>query len=487
MRCALVIPAWRPEELFPAKTASAQVNYWQPLGTLYVAACLREGGHEVRFYNGAFMGHDEILREVHAWRPDLAGLYATTFGWPKALRTARDLKANDRGLFVCVGGPYPIARPRDCLLDANGDVDAVVTGEGEQTLVELADRLATGRSLDGVAGVASWRDKCIVVNPPRPLIEDLDALPLPARDLLGDAGRYLPPPATYKRAPVAVMITSRGCNRRCIFCSQIDRERRAGNHGIRFRSVDSVVREIEQCLALGYREIKFLDDSLAADYERLMALTHEIRTRRLDFTWFASACVNQVDEPLLRAMKAAGCWAVLLGAESGVQKNLNTLRKGITLEQTRAAVKAAKAAGLRVSTPFVFGIPGETYDEALQTIEFAIELDPDLANFHALTAFPGTPLHDNLQHYGRVSARLDEHTYQGASFEPYTLTRAQIQALRRLAFRRFYSRPSFLARRLLGLRTWHDCKAAFYGARSLIGIWGARNPFERGEADPAST
>lgn len=486
MKCALVIPAWAPEDLFPAKTAGAQINYWQPLGTLYVAACLQRAGHQVRLFNGAFLSHADILRQVGDWRPDLAGLYATAFGWPKAVRTARDLKAARNDLFVCVGGPYPSAEPRRCLSDAGWEIDAVVAGEGEFSMVELAGRLAAGDSLDGVRGVLFRRNGAIVENPPRPLIEDLDDLPFPARDLLGDAGRCLPPPATYRRAPVAVMITSRGCNRRCIFCSQLDRERGAGRRGIRFRSVENVIREIERCLAQGYREIKFLDDTLAADYDRLMALTREIRARRLDFTWFASACVNQVDEPLLRAMKAAGCWAVLFGAESGVQKNLNTLRKGITLEQTRSAVKAAKAAGLRVSTPFLFGIPGETFEEGLETIRFAIELDPDLANFHALTAFPGTHLHDNLDRYGRVSGNLADYTYQGASFVPHTMSREQIQELRHLAFRRFYSRPAFLLRRLLRLRTWNDCKAAYYGVKSLIGMWGGSNPFERGEEGPAS-
>ena len=115
----------------------------------------------------------------------------------------------------------------------------------------------------------------------------------------------------------------------------------------------------------------------------------EIRRRRLSITWFASACVNQVDRKLLKAFHEAGCWAILFGAESGVQKNLNTIRKGTTLEQIRAAVRAAQEVGIRVSTPFMFGIPGETFEEGLQTIDFAVKLNPDMANFHAITPFPG--------------------------------------------------------------------------------------------------
>lgn len=479
MKCVLIIPAWLPEELFPAQTAGSQINYWQPLGTLYVAASLLQAGHEVKFLNGAFLSHHAILQQIRDFKPEFAGIYATTFGWDKAVHTARDIKQLSPAIFTCVGGPFPIAVQQQCLHEGGGCIDAVVTGEGEITVTEMVTRLAERGSLLGVQGVIFRDGNRIVENPPRPLIEDLDALPFPARQLLGDATRYAPPPATYRRQPVAVMITARGCDRRCIFCSQIDRERKGGRRGIRFRSVENVIAEIESCLAQGYREIKFIDDTLAADYDRLMAICSEIKSRGLDFSWFASACVNQVDKPLLQAMHDAGCWAVLFGAESGVQKNLNTLHKGITLAQTRRAVSAAKSVGLKVSTPFVFGIPGETWDEALQTIDFAIELDADLANFHALTAFPGTPLYEQRHKYGEVSEQLQHYTYQGAAFTPYTLSRARIHELRQLALRRFYSRPAFLWRRLLQIRSRQDCKIAWQGIRSLLGLWWKKKVFQR--------
>ena len=479
MKCALVIPSWLPEELFPTKTAGFQINYWQPLGTLYVAACLKKAGHDVKFFNGAFMRQTDLLQELAHYNPGFVGLYSTTFGWNKALSTAKDIKSINSNVFVAVGGPFPIAKQRECLQGDGEHIDAVVTGEGEKTVPELVDRLDAGKSLRGVLGVIYKEGNEIIENPPRPLIEELDDLPLPARELLGELDDYTPPPATYRRKPVAVMITARGCNRRCIFCSQIDRERKSGKRGIRYRSVENVLDEIRACLKQGYREIKFIDDTFAADYDRAMTLAKAIKSEGLDFTWFASACVNQVDKPLLRAMKEAGCWAVLFGAESGVQKNLNTLKKGITLDATRKAVKAAKQVGLRVSTPFLFGIPGETFEDALKTIDFAIELNPDLANFHALTAFPGTPLYENLDKYGSVSEDLSRYTYQGASFSPYTLSQEQIHELRQIAFRRFYSRPRFLLRRLLQLRTWDDCQLALRGVRTLFWVWMKKGLFQR--------
>ncbi len=478
MRCALVIPSWVPEDIFSSKTASSQINYWQPLGTLYVAAVLQGAGHDVKFLNGAFMSHQELMRQTQEFSPSFIGIYSTTFGWEKAKNTAKELRAiygND--IFICSGGPYPIAVQEKCLEDSGDLFDAIVTGEGEFTCLEIIERLSEGKDLKGVQGVVFREGGRIVKNPPRPLITDLDALPFPARELLGDAKLYIPPPATYRRKPVAVLMTSRGCNRRCIYCFQIDKDRKLG---VRFRGVENVLAEIEQCLKQGYREIKFIDDTLAADYDRAMTIAREIRARKLNFTWFASACVNQVDKPLLQAFKDAGCWAILFGAESGVQKNLNTIRKGTTPELIRKAVKAAQEVGLRVSTPFMFGIPGETFEEGLQTIEFALDLNPDIANFHAITPFPGTYLYDNLEKYGSISKELTDYTYQGAAFIPHTMTREDILRLRQIAFKKFYSRPSFIARRLLELRTPHDFAVALKSLRSLFWLWTKSDIFKKG-------
>jgi radical SAM superfamily enzyme YgiQ (UPF0313 family) len=428
-----------------------------------------QAGHDVIFLNGAFISHDEIISSLKNFSPDVVGLYSTAFGWPKAKATATSIKENLDKVFIFAGGPYPIATGADCLRqEDSGGIDAVIIGEAERVLVSLLKRLACGCLFRDIPGVA-YRGRAgdILDNGSAPLIDNLDELPFPARELLGDPNKYIPPPATYRRKPVAVVITSRGCNRRCLYCFQVDRER---TKGIRMRSVPNVIKELELLKEQGYREIKFIDDTLAADYDRALEIAREMKSKNLGFTWFASACVNQVDEPLLRAFKEAGCWAILFGAESGVQKNLNAIRKGITLEQIKKAVQAAKNVGLHVQTPFMFGIPGETYDEALETIDFAIELDPDIANFHSITPFPGTDLYDNIEDYGTLEGGLSEFTYQGAAFVPYTMTREQIQELRQLAFKRFYSRPSYLFKRLLKLRTMKDVKASIEGVKSLLGI-----------------
>jgi radical SAM superfamily enzyme YgiQ (UPF0313 family) len=475
MNCAIVVPAWLPEDIFSQKTAGSQINYWQPLGTLYVASALLKAGHRVEFLNGAFISHDTIMAKLAEIRPEVVGLYSTTFGWDRAMKTAAAIKALDHRIFVVVGGPYAVAVQEKCLEDCP-DLDAVVTGEGELTMQELLMHLAENRPLNGVEGLAFRDNGKIIKNRPRPLIVDLDSIPFPARELLGDTERYIPPPATYRRKPVAVLMTSRGCNRHCLYCFQIDKHRKSG---IRYRSIPNVMAEIELVLQQGYREIKFLDDTLAADYDRAMEIALEIKRRGLDFTWFVSACVNQVDKKLLKAFREAGCWAILFGAESGVQKNLNAIRKGITVGQIEKAVKAAQEVGLTVYTPFLFGIPGQTYEDGLRTIDFACRLNPDIANFHAITPFPGTELYDNIEKYGTISENLTDFTYQGAAFVPFTMTREEIQNLRQLAFKRFYGRPSYMLKRLLRLRNTQDIRAAIQGVKSLLWLWLQRDLFHR--------
>lgn len=477
INCAIVVPAWLPEDIFSKKTAGSQINYWQPLGTLYVAAAVLQAGYQVEFINGAFTGHSQIISRLNTIKPDVVGLYSTTFGWDRARNTAAAVKEIHPEAHIVLGGPYAVAMQDQCLEECSF-IDSVVTGEGELTMVDLLNRLEAGESLYKVAGLAFRDKKEIVKNEPRDLITDLDSLPFPARELLGDASLYIPPPATYRRKPVAVIMTSRGCNRKCIYCFQIDKSRKSG---IRYRSVENVMTEIELVLKQGYREIKFIDDTLAADYDRAMDIASEIKRRKLDFTWFVSACVNQVDKKLLQAFKEAGCWAILFGGESGVQKDLNAIRKGITVSQIEKAVKAAKEAGLTVYTPFIFGIPGQTFEDGKKTIEFACRINPDIANFHSLTPFPGTELYDNLEKYGTVSEDLTDYTYQGAAFTPYSMTREEIQTLRQMAFRKFYGRPSYMLKRLIQLKNLNDLKAAWNGFYSLFWLWIKRDIFHKND------
>lgn len=471
MKSMVILPSWKPDDIYPSRLAKSAISYQHPLGLLYIATCIQSAGHEVELVDGAFWTHREVIDKVRRFRPGFVGVSANASMWKKAVKTAEDIKAIDPAIHVSVAGPFPSAVEEKCL-ELCKAFDSVVIGEGELTVPDLIARVEAGESLEGVTGVAyRAAGGAIVKNPPRALIDDLDIIPIPRRELLGDFDKYESPPGSYKEKPIAICMTSRGCKARCIYCFQMKGERR-----IRFRSVENVVQEIEELINdYGFKEIRFLDETFTADRDRAMEILRQLKEKQLKFSFYVSSRVNTVDYELLKAMKDAGCWAILFGAESGVQKNLNTMKKGINLDQTRAAVKAAKKAGLKVYTPFIIGIPGETYEEALQTIDFAIELDPHYANFHSMTPFPGTELYENIDEYGTMSMDTDDYTFEGAAFVPFTMTREQIDELRTLAFRKFYSRPKFIVRRMLEIRSWYDFRTVMKGATSFFWLWSKRD------------
>lgn len=476
----IILPSWKPDDIYPAKVAKSAVSYQHPLGLLYIATCLQEAGHEVKLVDGAFWTPREVIDQVRDFGPGFVGISANASMWNKACRTAEDIRKLDPSIHINAAGPYPSAVEEDCLKQCEA-LDSIIIGEGEKTVPDLVGRLQKGQTIEGVAGVA-FRDAegGIVVNQPRALIEDLDSIPIPRRELLGDFDKYESPPGSYKEKPIAIVMTSRGCKAQCIYCFQMKGERR-----IRLRSVDNVVKEVEELVNdYGFKEIRFLDETFTADRERAMEIAHRFREKKLKFSFYISSRVNTVDYELLKEMKKAGCWAVLFGAESGVQKNLNTLRKGVTLEQTQTAVAAAKKAGLKVYTPFILGIPGETYEEGLETIQFAIDLDPHYANFHTMAPFPGTELFDNVEKYGTITGGTDQFTFEGGAFVPHSMTQEQIEELRTIAFRRFYSRPKYMLRRLLQVRNIHDLKTFTSGAASFFWLWARRDALKMPASEP---
>lgn len=473
MKCLLIIPAWNEKDLFPDKLASSARHLWQPLGILYVAAALLKEGHRVRFIDGALHTHAEIIREFERERPDFVGIYSNTPIWNVAKRTVEDVKRLRPTTFVSVGGPTAIGWRERCLEDCPA-LDCVHTGEGESSAPGVLEHLQRGRPLATVPGIV-YRDRegHIHANPDAPPIKDLDAVPFPARHLLEDVRKYRPIIGSFRREPVFTIFTSRGCTHRCIFCFQPDKTR-----GVRFRSAQNVVDEIEDSITrLGAREFKFLDDLFTVNHKRVYEICAELKRRRIRVPWFVSGRVDTVNSRLLRAMREAGCYGILFGVESGVQKNLDMLRKGQTLAQIREAVRAAKSAGLKINTPFIFGIPGETYEEGLQTIEFAVELDADIANFHTLAPYPGTELYDNVQRYGVMSEHVEDYTFETAGFVPYTMTREQVLGLKQVALKRYYSRPRYMLRQLLRTRSRYELLALAEGARALARLYLDRKVF----------
>ncbi len=359
-----------------------------PLGLCYVAAACEAAGAQVIIldYIVSKYSPEKLRTALDDFRPDVIGATSVTMNFPQAIDIIRDAKTHLPEAVTMMGGPH-VSFDVENTIESYPELDLIVIGEAEQTLHALIPAIRSRGRWPQVAGIAYRDTDRVVRTPERPLIIDLDTLPKPARHLL--------PMSRYQALgfPVSV-ITSRGCPNRCIFCLG---RRMVGNKP-RFRSPELVVDEIEGLLAEGMTIINVADDLFTANRGRVHALCEEIQRRGLDFIWSVFARVNTVDPELLRAMRAAGCYSVSFGIESGNARMLKRVKKGITLDQARQAVAWSKEAGLRTHASFMVGLPGESMETLEETRRFAESLGIEYG-FHFLSPFPGTTVRETIDQY----------------------------------------------------------------------------------------
>jgi anaerobic magnesium-protoporphyrin IX monomethyl ester cyclase len=465
MRVALVVPPWGPDDV-RANDTRGIAGCWPTPGLQYIAAVLREAGHDVIFLEGFFHSNEDIRERIREFRAEAVGIYVISILWVKAVPTIEGVKADNPSVFTFIGGHGATALP-ERLMSECPSLDAVVIGEGEITVVEMMDAVQSGKPLEGVDGLmARGADGALFRTPPRPLIEDLDTIPFPAVDLC-EMDRYFPSFEQVSTVPVVEMLSSRGCTGACLYCYKMY------GKGVRLRDPIRVVDEMEYyILHLGVREIKFWDEHFTYDHAHVYAICSEIMRRGLKVRWWVSCRADAVDKNILRAMREAGCWCINFGVESGVQKNLDTLHKFEQLERIQYAVRLAHSVGIKTHTTYIFGIPGETFEEGLETIRFAKKLGSFTVEFFPITPFPGTPLYNGVMkgHFGTMSEKLHDQgmLLDRPCFVPFTMIGDQIMELRRLAYIRYFFRPGFLLYRFTNITSPFQLRAVYHGALSLL-------------------
>jgi anaerobic magnesium-protoporphyrin IX monomethyl ester cyclase len=428
----------------------------QPLGLAYLAAVLEKNAHEVSIIDAAVLNYsdEQIISETRRRAPDVVGITCVTPSYRKTLDLATKLK-KELDSPILIGGPHVTSVTQETM--RNHCFDVGVLGEGDLTVLQLTDTLQNNGDLSKVKGIAYRHDGELIKTPPRPYIEDLDALPFPARSLLPHLNKYKPTPSAYRNLPQATMITSRGCPYHCAFC-----DRSVFGNKYRARTAQNVADEMELLINdLGAREIRFWDDTFNVDQQRVFAICEEILKRKLDVTWTCLGRVNHMNENLLEAMAKAGCWQVDYGIESGNQAILNGIMKGQTLDMVERVVAMTHKAGIGVRGFFMLGLPGETESTMRDTIRFAKSLDLTSAIFHITTPFPGTELFKIATETGelRLDASYDEYMLGFSEDVPYVprgLTAQRMKDLQNIAYREFYFRPSFLVKRILEIRSLRD-------------------------------
>ncbi|MEM1977003.1 MAG: radical SAM protein [Nitrososphaerota archaeon] len=355
-----------------------------PLGLAYLAAVAEEQGWKVRIIDGLTEGlsMQDIAGIIRSLQPEVAGITATTPAIYDAYEIARMVKEHSPNSLVLLGGPHATFMAHE-VLEECPYIDVVVRGEAEETLKEILERIERGGDLSEVAGITYRAGDRIKENPPRGLIDDLDSLPIPAYNLL-PMGKYV-----VDRVRYAAIVTSRGCPYGCIFCSS------SLQFGKRWRA-HSPERVLEELMILRYdygaREIEFLDDTFTLKMSRAEEISRMIVSEGLDISWSASSRVNTFSRSLGEAMRRAGAHTIYFGIESGSDKTLRLIGKGITRRQAMDAVKAARNSGLNALGSFIIGFPHEGEEDIRATIRFADKVGVDLAQFTIATPYPGTRL-----------------------------------------------------------------------------------------------
>jgi anaerobic magnesium-protoporphyrin IX monomethyl ester cyclase len=455
------------------KSMKAVINIVPPLGLAYLAAVLEKEGIDVSITDGSRgLSLAQVMDELKEYEPDVVGISCTTPTFLDAIGLAEAVRQAFPQVITVLGGAHVTAIPQEAMLEEVFDVGVI--GEGEVTFLELVQGMEDKRDLDKVDldqinGLAFRRDDQVVMTHPRQRIKDLDSLPHPARHMLPPLSAYRPTPASYRKLPLAVMMTSRGCPYRCTFC-----DRGVFGNYVRAHSPERILDEIEELIQrYGAREIRFFDDTFTINRKQVMKVCEMIIERGLRFPWTCLTRVNTVDKDLLRLMKEAGCWQVLYGLESGDPGMLKRLNKGSSVEQNVQAVRLALEVGLGVRGDFIIGTPGETMESLENTLAFTKRVGLDYAHFNKFVPYPGTELYESLvaEGYQFDSKNLPPIVDHAAvMYVPDGLTREQVKEFLDRAHREFYLRPSHIIRRLLRTGSWHEFIGQVKGAMAVIGL-----------------
>lgn len=445
-------------------------NFTFPLGLGYIAAVLRDAGHDVtlRDPEPQSLNLSGIRKKLVEESPEVVGITCATPNFGMACQIARITK-QDTDAVTVLGGVHASAVP-EMILNNHPEFDIIAVGEGEYTMLDLCNTYNSNIvNLDEVKGIVFRKNGLLHKTSPRPFISDVDKLPFPARDLV-DLNKYRLQVHLDRGKTSTTMITSRGCPYRCTFCA---------SHltmGYKFRphSPEYVVREIEHLIDnYGIELISFVDDTLTIDQERTKQICNLIIDREIDIDWFCFARVNTVSRELLELMKKAGCYCLLYGVESANKEVLKDIKKGITPNQSRKALKISNELGFKTEASFILGNPKDTRETIEETINFAIELKPVIASFNRLVPYPGTEI---FEKYYRSKLETtndnewDNFVPKGVNVvvESKTLSKQDLQRYTVKAYSKFYLRPSQILHMLRHIESFAEFKVYFRGGFGLL-------------------
>ncbi len=412
---------------------SRKANIMPPLGLASIAAYVDREGFNSRILDCyAHPDADErFIQLLREQRPALLGISCTTASIHDSVRMAGIAKAELPEIKVAVGGPH-VSALKEQVLEFSELIDYAVIGEGEQTTLELA-RLA-GESPEQVGGVV-WRaaDGTIVNNGYRTDALVLDDLPFPAYEKLeGYPDAYKLPIFNYPKAPNSSCISSRGCPYSCSYC-----DRSVFRRTFRYNSADYLYRHLVYLKErFGIRHINFYDDQFTFHRGRVEEFCRMMIDKPLGMTFNCAVRAEHVDRELLQLMKAAGCWMVSLGIESGDEQLLSQHRQNANLDLLADTIRTIKACGIRTKGLLMMGLPGESEVSIRRSMEYVYSLPIDDFNLAKFTPFPGSPIYENIHELGTFDEDWPKMDCMHFQFVPHGMDKDKLEKL----FIEFYKR-----------------------------------------------
>jgi len=434
------------EQRSPAVTKSGTIYY--PMWLAYGAGSLQKAGNDVVLIDSITKNwtHDDVRQWLMEHQPGMIVCATSTPSIGLDLQIADIAKEISPDITTVFVGVHVSAESVGTLESCKA-ADAVVIGEYDYTLVELSEKVASNdKDWKSVKGLA-WRDgDKIIVNEPRPYIQDLDELPMVA-EVYHKHLNYKDYFYSILRWPEVTVITGRGCDHHCIYCVY---PQNMTGHKVRYRSIDNVLDEWEYVEKNfdGVKELFIEDDAMTLDRERLRKLMARKIERGIKIGFTANSRAD-VDLETLKWMKKGGCRLLCVGFESGNQTILNNMGKRLKLEQSRQFVKDAKKAGVMIHGCFLVGLPGETRETLEETLKFAKELTPDTAQFFPLMVYPGTAAYKWAKENDYLitenySKWLNEEGMHNCVVEREDLTNRELVEFCDRARREFYLRPRYI-------------------------------------------
>ena len=360
-----------------------------PLGILYVAAVFEKMGFQIRVFDNLYDQFSQAFSEIRKFKPDLIGVSFLTTEYQTTKNLIAQLRQIRPQALYFAGGIHITNSEPTIINDLK--LDFAIYGEAEQTVANLCQKLAKKQKINKLPGVI-WKNSSgqITKNLPQALINNLNTLPFPARHLLPTKKYFLPPGAirSFFAQGTLTLISSRGCPFNCSFCNS----HTLFGRKTRRRTVNNVIQEIESCQSkFVFDSLYFLDDTFTLNQLWVDDFCRAIKPTKLK--WGCQTRVDLVNKDLLRKMKESGCVQVDFGIESGSEKILKKMKKGISVKQISQAFNLCREIGLRTYATAMIGYPGEKKNDLLKTFSLVKKIKPNFLDVTIAVPYPGTELY----------------------------------------------------------------------------------------------